>query len=139
MEEAAKPVGAAHPVPAVMVKLVFEISKKILPTASILILAVVVGVLGIVNTSDPSFAVLAANTVGKVWPPSVDNDIFTFAQLTGDAVVFATDQVMVCAELPAHDTAVFGAVTANGPDVFDTVTTTSVNEVWPTLTGAVEL
>lgn len=83
-----------------MVKLVFEISKKILPTASTFILAVVVGVFGITNASVPSFGVLAANTVGKVCPPSVLKEIFTLAQLTGEAVVLATAQVMVCVEPP---------------------------------------
>ena len=80
--------------PDVMVKFVFEISKKIFPTASTLIRAVVLGVLGIVTTCDPSLGVLAINVV-KVFPPSVDNDIFTLAQLTGAAVVLLTDQVTV--------------------------------------------
>jgi hypothetical protein len=125
--------------PAVMVKLVFEISKKILPTASIFILAVVEGVFGITNVSVPSFGVLAAKTVGKVCPPSVDKEIFTLAQLTGAAVVLATAQVMVCEDPPTHETAVLGALTANGPEVALTVTVISVNDVCPTDTGAVEL
>ena len=85
IEDAAKPDGALHDEPAVMVKLVFEMSKNILPTASTFILAVVVGVFGMVNVSVPSLGVLAANTVGKVCPPSVDKEIFTLAQLTGAA------------------------------------------------------
>lgn len=97
----ARPVAVPHEEPAVMVKLVLEISKKILPTASTLILAVVVGVLGIVTAWVPSFGVLAINTVGNVCPPSVLKEIFTLAQLTGAAVVLATAHVMVCAELPA--------------------------------------
>ena len=112
-----------------MAKLTGEIAKKILPTASTFILAVVVGVFGMVNASVPSFAVLAANTVGNVWPPSVDKDIFTLAQLTGAAVVLATAHVMVCVEPPAQETAVLGAVTENGPDAALTVTTISVNWV----------
>jgi len=52
--------------PPLIVKFASEISKKILPTASIFILAVVVGVFGITNTSVPSLTVLADNTVGKV-------------------------------------------------------------------------
>src|SRR5204862_2263660 len=60
-------------------------------------------------------------------------------QLTGEAVVFATFHVMVCEEPPAQLTAVLGAVIVNGPEVLLTVTTISVNCVWPTLTGAVEL
>ena len=123
------PVAVPQAEPAVMVKLVLEISKKILPTASTFILAVVVGVFGITNASEPSFAVLATNTVGNVCPPSVLNEIFTLAQLTGAAVVLATDQVIVCVELPAHDTAVLGDVTANGPEVLLTVTTISVKLV----------
>ena len=135
----ANPDGAPQDEPAVIVKFVLEISKKIFPTASTFIRAVVVAVLGIVNVSVPSFAVLADNTVGNVCPPSVDKDIFTLAQLTGEAVVLATDHVIACAEPPAHDTAVLGAVTAKGPDAALTVTTISVNCVWPTETGAVEL
>ena len=86
--------------PSVIVKLLLEISKKIFPTASILIRAVVVGILGMVSNSVPSLGVLAVITVGKVRPPSVDNDILTLAQLTGAAVVLATAHVMVCEELP---------------------------------------
>ena len=134
----ARPAGEPHDEAEVIVKLAFEISKKMLPTASIFIRAVVVAVLGIVSTSEPSFGVLAANTVGKVCPPSVDKEILTLAQLIGAAVVLATAQVIVCEAPPAHDTAVFGAVTEKGPAVPLTVTTISVNWVWPTLTGAVE-
>ena len=134
-----KPAGAPHATAPPMVKLVLEISKKILPTASTLILAVVLGVAGMVTVSLPSFAVLAASTVGNVKPPSVDKDIFTFAQLTGEAVVLATDHVTVWEELPAQVTLVLGAVIANGPDVLLTVTTISVNCVCPTLTGVVAL
>ena len=123
----AKPVGVPHDEPAVMVKFVLEISKKILPTASTFILAVVVAVLGIVTACDPSFGVLATNTVGNVCPPSVLKDIFTLAQLTGEAVVLATFHVTVCVELPVQLTAVLGAVIAKGPEVLLTVTTISVN------------
>jgi len=137
--EDAKPVAVPQAEPAVIVKLALEISKKILPTASTLILAVVVGVFGITSASVPSLGVLAANTVGNVWPPSVLNEIFTLAQLTGDAVVLATAHVIVCVELPAYDTAVLGTLTANGPEAALTVTTISVNWVWPTLYGDVEL
>jgi hypothetical protein len=100
---------------------------------------VVPGVEGTVTTSDPSLAVEAAKTVGKVFPPSVDNKIFTEAQFTEPAFVPFTFQVTV-AELPAaHVTFVLGAVTWKGPAVLVTVTTTSVKEVWPTATGAAEL
>jgi hypothetical protein len=79
----------------VMLKFVSEISKKILPIASTLIRAVVVGVLGIVSDSVPSLAVLAESTVGNVLPPSVEREILTFATLTGASVVLATSQVIV--------------------------------------------
>ena len=93
--EAASDVAVPQEEPAVMVKLASLISKKIFPTASILILAVEVGVLGIVTTSEPSLAVVLTSTVGNVCPPSVLNEIFTLAQLTGVAVVLATFHVMV--------------------------------------------
>ena len=80
----------------VMVMLALLISKKILPIASTLILPVVVRVEGTVKVSVPSLAVLAANTVGKVTPPSVEKLIITFAQLIGAPVVPFTDQVTVC-------------------------------------------
>ena len=117
----------------VIVKFVLEMSKKILPTASTFILAVVVVPTGIVTASEPSLAVLATNTVGNVFPPSVDMDIFTFAQLTAPALVLATFHVTVCDEPPAQETFVLGEVTENGPEVFVTVTTMSSNCVWPTV------
>lgn len=125
--------------PNVMVKLLFEISKKILPTDSTFILAVVVGTFGIVTDCEPSLGVLLASVYGHVFPPSVDNRMFTLAQLTGAAVVLFTVQVMVCADNPGHETAVLGAETPNGPEVLVTVTVISVNCVCPTVTGAVEL
>ena len=136
--EAVKLPGELQLEPEPMVKLVLEISKKIFPTASIFILAVVVGVLGIVTASLPSLAVLATRVL-KVVPPSVEMDIFTLAQLTGAAVVLATFQVMVWEEPPAHDTAVLGDVTENGPDELVTVTVISAKLVCATLTGADEL
>ena len=111
--EAANPVASPQAIAPPMVKFVLLISKKILPTASTFILAVVVAPTGITTGSVPSLGVLAANTVGKVCPPSVLNEIFTFAQLTGAAVVLFTLQVMFCVEPPAQVTAVFGAVTAS--------------------------
>src|SRR5687767_2441674 len=91
-----------------------------------------------VTTSLPSLGVLATNVLNVV-PPSVEMDIFTLAQLTGAVVVFATLHVIVCDELPAHDTAVLGAVTEKGPDVLVTVTVISAKLVCPMVTGAVEL
>ena len=80
---------------ATTLKLVLEISKKILPTASILIRAVVLKPTGIVTACVPSFGVVASNTVGKVKPPSVEKEIFTLAQLIGAALVLFTSQVIV--------------------------------------------
>jgi hypothetical protein len=113
----------------VIVKSALLMSKKILPTDSIFILAVVVATFGIVTVSVPSFGVLAESTVGKVVPPSVDKDIFTLAQLTGAPVVPATFHVMVWEEPPIHVTFVLGDVTRNGPEVLLTVITMSVKLV----------
>ena len=111
----------------VTVKFVFEMSKKMLPTASTFILAVEVVPTGIVTACDPSLGVVAAKTIGNVCPPSVDIDILTLAQLTGAAVVFATFHVTVCDEPPAHETFVLGDVTVKGPEVLLTVTIISSN------------
>src|SRR5215218_4807869 len=100
MADAVNPAGSPHTGAEPMVKLVLEISKKILPTASTFIRLVVPGVEGTVITSEPSFAVEAAKTVGNVFPPSVDNKIFTAAQFTDPALVPLTLHVTV-AELPA--------------------------------------
>jgi hypothetical protein len=110
-----------------MLKFVSEISKKILPMASTFTLAVLLAPAGIVTNSDPSLGVLASKAVGNVCPPSVDNEILTFAVLTGGSVVLATSQVIVCVEPPAHDTLVLGDVTLNGPAVLVTVTVMLVN------------
>ena len=115
--------------PPVIVKFESEISKKMLSTASTFTLAVVVATLGIVSASEPSLGVLTERTVGKVVPPSVDNDILTSAQLTGAPVVPATSHIIVWVEPPAHDTFVLGDVTWKGPDVLLTVTVISVNWV----------
>ena len=79
----------------IIVKLTFEISKNILLTASTFILAVVVATAGSVIISLPSLGVLFITVKGNVNPPSVDNKIFTLEQLTGEALVFATFQVIV--------------------------------------------
>jgi ABC-type amino acid transport substrate-binding protein len=108
---------------AAIVKFVSEISKKMLPTASILTRAVVVCISGISTDSVPSFGVLTARTTGKVLPPSVESEILTFAALTGAAVVPLTFQVTLKLLKAGTLTAVFGAVTANGPAVPLIVTT----------------
>ena len=115
-----------------MVKLVLEISKKIFPTASTLILQVLLNETGTLISSEPSLGVAAAKTTGKLFPPSVDNKMFTLAQFTGAPVVPFTLQVTV-AVLPASQVIlVLGDVTWNGPELFVTVTTISVNAVCPT-------
>jgi len=58
--------------------------------------AVVVDMFGMTTISVPSFGVLAASTVGKVFPPSVESESFTFAQFTGELDVLATFHVTVC-------------------------------------------
>ena len=88
-------VGIGVGVDPVMVKSESEISKNTLPMASIFTLAVVVGVAGIVTISEPSLGVLSDKTVGKVCPPSVDNEILTLAQLIGGAVVLFTSHVII--------------------------------------------
>ena len=80
---------------AVMVKLTLLMSKKILSTDSIFILAVVVALLGITSASVPSLAVLSERTIGKVRPPLVLSVILTLAQLIGARLVPLTLQVMV--------------------------------------------
>ena len=139
MADAVKPVASPHNAGAPIVKFAFEISKKILPTDSTFTRQAVLGEAGTVMTSDPSLAVAVANTVGNVCPPSVDNNIFTDAQFTDPALVPFTLQVTVADPPALQVTAVLGAVTAKGPAVFVTVTTASVNAVWPTAIGAVEL
>jgi hypothetical protein len=78
-----------------MVKFVSEISKNTFPTASTFTRAVVVDTLGMSTASLPSLTVLAAKTVGKVVPPSVESDIFTFAALMGAPAVPATFHIIV--------------------------------------------
>ncbi len=92
-------------------------SKKMLPTASTLMRALVVAAVlaGIVNTAVPLFGILSANTMGNVCPPSVDKVIFTVATLIGAAFVFATSQVIVWVVPASHVRAVFGWVITNGP------------------------
>ena len=107
---------------ALTLKLTSDISKKILPAPSTLIRPCVVVTFGIVTVSVPSFGVLARIVVGNVRPPSVENDILTFAALTGAAVVLFTVHEMVCDEPPAHVTAVLGAVTLKGPELPSTLT-----------------
>ena len=70
--------------------------------------------------------------MGNVCPPSVLKEIFTFTTLIGARSVEPTLQVTFCVVPTPQETAVFGAVTANGPLVPLTVITTSAKEVCPT-------
>src|SRR2546421_57627 len=79
VEMLASTVGVV-PLP-VMVKLASETSKKMLPTASTLMRAVLAEIFGTVTAAEPLLGVLATSTVGKVFPPSVESEIFTFAAL----------------------------------------------------------
>ena len=66
-----------------------------LSVGSIKILQFAPVISGTVIISEPSLGVLAAKTVSKFNPPSVDNLMFTFAE-PGKAVVLFTFQVIVC-------------------------------------------
>jgi len=79
-------------------KLVLEMSKNMLPTASILMRQVALVIFGMVTLSLPSFGTLAAKIVENVLPPSDENEILTFAAFTGALLVFATSHVTVCVE-----------------------------------------
>ena len=63
---------------------------------------------GIKTDWAPSLGVLAASTVGKVFPPSVESEIFTLAALP---LAFQVTLKLVSRGM---ETAVFGDVTANG-------------------------
>lgn len=96
------------PDPEVIVKFTFDISKKILPTASTFILALELMIFGIVTVSEPSFGTFETNVYGKVYPLSTDNKMFTFAVLIGDRFVEATFQVIVAGWLAISVTLVLG-------------------------------
>src|SRR2546421_10901176 len=78
----------------VIVKFGSEMLKKMLSTASILIRAVKVGMLGMVTVVAPVFGLLAESTK-KVFPPSTESRMRTLAQLIGAADVLATFHVTV--------------------------------------------
>src|SRR4051794_4067824 len=106
-----KPVGVPHAGGVPIVKLVFEMSKKIFPTDSILIRLVVPCVAGTVTVSVPSLAVEEAKTVGNVLPPSVDKRMFTAWQFTEPALVPFTAHVTVAVPPALQVMFVFGEVT----------------------------
>lgn len=126
-------VGVGIGASVMILKFVFEISKKMFPTASTFIRAVVVSMSGIRTDSAPSLGVLAARMVGKVLPPSVEREILTFAALTGAAVVPLTFQVTLKLVSLWTLMLVLGAVTANGPEPPSTVTTATVVLIPPAL------
>src|SRR5690606_14387845 len=95
---------------------------------------VVSGTLGTVICCDPSLGVLAANTVGKVTPPSVENLILTFWQLMVALLVLPTFQVTVCLLFAPQAGGVF---TVNA-GTSSTVTVIKSDEVLPA-TGASSL
>src|SRR5215213_5524404 len=103
IDDDARPAGCAHAggVPLI-VKFTLLISKKIFPTASIFTLHCEPGLFGTVIFSVPSFGVLAASVMGKLFPPSVESRILTVAQLTGATLVEFTLQVTVCVEPTVH-------------------------------------
>ena len=96
--------------PAVIVKSLSEMSKKMLPTACTLRRASLVGVLGTVMFCEPSFVIPAA-TVEKVAPPSVDTRMSTVATLIDPESVPATSQLTVSMLPPVQLTAELAVVT----------------------------
>ena len=70
---------------------------------------------GTVIACVPSFGV-EARTVDQVEPPFVESSMATFADTLPPFV-----HVTVCEELPAHETAVFGADTEKAPATNATV------------------
>ena len=79
----------------VIAKFGSEMLKKMLSTASILIRAVEVGVLGMMMVAAPVLGLLGERITGKVFPPSMESRMRTFAQLIGAAEVLATFHVTV--------------------------------------------
>ena len=114
-----------------MVKLAFDMSKKILPLAITLILANEVRLLGTFISSDPSFGVFAASRIGNVKPPSVERLMLTWLALIGAMSVPETFHVMVLKEPTSQLVAVLGLVTINGPAVPLTVINISSEQTPP--------
>jgi hypothetical protein len=114
----------------VTVKFTFETSKNLThekQLLSTLILAVVLlGTFeGMVSVSVPSFEVADAKVKGYELPPSIDSKIFTVPQMDDELL---PDHVTVWLLPAAQVTAVFGAVTANGPT--DALTTKVIWLQW---------
>ena len=84
-----------------------------------------------VTLAEPLLGRAPATSVGNVSPPSVERRILTVAHEIGATLVFATLQVTVWVEAPAHVTAVFGAVTTKGPAVLTAVRTTLLDCTTP--------
>ena len=116
----------------VIAKSASDTSKKMLPTAATRTRACVVAMpAGSVTCSLPSFGVLLASSIGHVAPPSIDSVMRTFAVDTGASALEATFHATVATLPAANVAAVFGAVTANGPAAFATVTTVLASFVPP--------
>ena len=79
----------------VIVKFGSEMLKKMLSTASILIRAVEVGMLGMLTVAVPVLGLLDERITGKVFPPSMESRMRTLTQLIGAADVLATFHVTV--------------------------------------------
>ena len=77
--------------------------------------------------ADPVFGTFAASTMGNDNPRLVESKMFTVVVLIGLLAVPATSQVTV--RNPDQLTAVFGAVTRNGPALL-----TDVTEIWSSAT-----
>ena len=88
---------SAPPPPPEEIENFWEILKKTLPMASTLIRAAEVGRLGAVIVSVPSLDVLATKTE-KLFPSSVERDILTLVQFTGEPDVPATSHFTSCDE-----------------------------------------
>ena len=103
---------------AVMLKSLFETSKKVPLEHVTITLAVFVEILGTLIIWEPLLETLAASNVLKFNPPSIESRILTFAQDTGALSVPDTSQVTVAEPLPGHVIPeADGDVTKNGPEL----------------------
>jgi len=104
-----------------MVRFACERSKKMLPAQATLTRPWVVALSGTVMSWLPELAAFAASVTGKLWPASVDSEMFTWAQLTGAWSVLATFQITFWV-LPMVQVSPAGAVTRKGPALVTDVT-----------------
>src|SRR6266446_7008862 len=85
-----------------------ETLKKTFPMASTFTRELGAVTFGAVIFAVPLFGTLAASTVGKVAPPSVEREIFTLAALIGALLVLATFHVTVWVVPGRHSTPAAG-------------------------------